>query len=138
MGKRFDEGALYLKLRKEREAMASMKMKTMRKWAINKIQRGEAPFDAESEEIEVEGEACKVEKRGLSKGKNNEAWRRLVHHYVHFAENLSLDLARKEFHRRKSHEGDEVRGQMVPRTPSKSERRVYELTRWPYQDWCPR
>ena len=60
----------------------------------------------------------------------------LVHHYQHFAENLSIELPRKEFQRMKADEGEEARGQAVPRMPSKAERQAHELTRYPYQPRC--
>ena len=39
---------------------------------------------------------------------------------------------------RKADEGEEARGQAVPRMPSKAERQVHELTHFPYQPWCLR
>ena len=39
---------------------------------------------------------------------------------------------------RKADEGEEARGQAVPRMPSKAERQVRELTHFPYQPWCLR
>ena len=82
--------------------------------------------------MEVEGEAYReislrelrkaLKKCGLGRGKNKkEAWKMLVHHYQHFAENLSIELSRKEL-RMKADEGEEAKGQLVPRMPSKAER----------------
>ena len=36
----------------------------------------------------------------------------------------------------KADEGEEARGQSVPRMPSKEERQAHELTHFPYQPWC--
>ena len=60
----------------------------------------------------------------------------LVYHYQHSAEKLSIELSRKEFQRMKADEGEEAKGQSVPRMPSKAERQVHELTHFPYQPWC--
>ena len=105
--------------------------------------RQKAPLDPEISEVEVEGEAYRetsslrelrraLKKCGLGRGKTKkEAWKMLVHHYQHFAENLSIELSRKEFQRMKADEGEEAKGQSVPRMPSKAERQVHELTHFP-------
>ena len=62
----------------------------------------------------------------------------LVHRYTHFVENLSTELARKEFQKSKPDEGKKARGHIAPRVPSKAERQVHELTHWPYQNLCER
>ena len=97
-------------------------------------------MEEEIEEIEMEGESYKktsplrelragLKKRGLGRGKNKEGLVKLVHRYTHFAENLSTEL------RSKADEGEDARGQVAPRVPSKAERQAHELTHWPYQDW---
>lgn len=58
--------------------------------------------------------------------------------YTHFAENLSTELARKESQKGNADEGEDARGRIAPRVPSKAERQVHELTRWPCQDWAKR
>ena len=132
-----------------------MKKKMMRKkWESNKkltkaIHSHENQDLHVDEEIEIQAEGESYRKTsplrklraglkmcGLGRGKNKqEAWAKLVHYYIHFAENLSTELARKEFQKSKADEGESARGQVVPRVPSKSERQAHELTRWPYQDW---
>ena len=109
----------------------------------------QAPFDEEISEVEIEGESYRatsslrelrkaLKKCGLGRGRDKEdAWRRLVHHYQHFAENLAFELSRKEFQRMKKDEGEETRGQTVPQTPSKGERQVHKLTHNAYQPWRP-
>ena len=32
--------------------------------------------------------------------------------------------------------GEDVKGQAIPRMPTKSERQVHELTHWPFESWC--
>ena len=77
----------------------------------------EGPGDGELEEIEIEGE--KYNKRsslrklreglrlyGLPKGRSkDDACRRLVTHHNNLAENLGVEIARREFERRKQDEG---------------------------------
>ena len=109
----------------------------------------EGPGDGELEEIEIEGE--KYNKRsslrklreglrlyGLPKGRSkDDAWRRLVTHHNNLAENLGVEIARREFERRKQDEGgDGVRGQVIPLLPIKAERQLHELCHWPYETWC--
>jgi hypothetical protein len=86
------------------------------------------PPDAadEPEEIEVDGEKFNKDTPlrklrealklcGLPRGKNkHDAWRRLVIHHQHFAENFGVELARREFQRRQYLEGgDGVRAQSI-------------------------
>ena len=105
--------------------------------------------EEEPEEIEIEGEKYTAQSSlrklreglkvcGLPKGRSKaQAWKRLVDHYVNFSENLGVELARREFERRKLAEGgDGVRPQSIPRLPTKAERQIHELTHWPYEDWC--
>lgn len=97
-----------------------------------------APLDEEMREVEVGGESLRgtsslsklrraLKKRGLGRGKNkSEEWKMLVHQHQHFAENLSIELSRKEFQKKKMDEGDEPRvGQKVQRMPSKSGRQAH-------------
>ena len=103
------------------------------------------------EEVEIEIEGKKYSARsslrdlreglkicGLPKGRSKaQAWERLLKHHQHFAENLGVELAQREFERRKIAEGgDGVRPQSIPRLPTKIERQIHELTHWPYEDWC--
>ena len=103
----------------------------------------------EPEEIEIEGVKYTAKTPlskmrvglklcGLPKGRSKaDAWKRLVEHHRHFAENLAVELAQREFTRRRLDEdGGDARGQHVPRVPTKAERQVHELTHWPYEDWC--
>ena len=111
--------------------------------------RGVPQADEEVEEIEIEGEkftkATPLRKLrealricGLPKGRSkDEAWKRLVAHHQNFADNLALELARREFERKKHEEGGEdVRGQLVPYPPTKAERQLHELSHWPFASWC--
>eukprot|EP00435_Cladocopium_sp_Y103_P012246 s3110_g3.t1 len=104
---------------------------------------------AELEEIEIDGEKFSkntllrklrvgVKLCGLPRGRNKEdAWRRLVVRHQHYAENLGVELARREFQRRQYLEGgDGVRAPPIPKMPTKAERQIHELTHWPYEDWC--
>ena len=105
-------------------------------------------LDLDINEVEIEGEAYRetsslkelrraLKKCRLGRGKNKkEAWKMLVHHYQHVAENLSIELCRKEFQRMKADESEEVRGQSMPRMPPKAGRQVHELIHFPYQPWC--
>ena len=108
------------------------------------------PADGEGpEEIEIEGvkytpdttlSKMRVALKlcGLPKGRSKaDAWKRLVDHHQHFSENLAVELAQREFTRRRLDEGGgDARGQHVPRVPTKAERQLHELTHWPYEEWC--
>ena len=82
------------------------------------------PLDEGISEVEIEGESFRatsslrekaLKKCGLGRGHSKEdAWRRLVHHCQHCAENLAIELSRQEFQRMKRDEGEETRGQVVP------------------------
>lgn len=98
-----------------------MKKKMMRKkWESNKkltkaIHSHENQDLHVDEEIEIQAEGESYRKTsplrklraglkmcGLGRGKNKqEAWAKLVHYYIHFAENLSTELARKDSKRAK-------------------------------------
>jgi len=103
----------------------------------------------EPEEIEIEGVKYTptttlskmrigLKMCGLPKGRSKaDAWKRLVEHHRHFAENLAVELAQRGFERQRAGEGgDDARPQHVPRLPTKAERQIHELTHWPYADWC--
>ena len=108
----------------------------------------EVPVGNEIEEFELEGEVYRRDSTlrklreglkyyGLPKGGSKEkCWKRLVEHHQHFAERAAVDVARKEFHRKKGDEGEEARMQSIPKQPTKAERQVHELTHWPFQPWC--
>lgn len=112
-------------------------------------QPGRPVGDDEIEEVDIDGEKYTKESTlaklrealrlcGLPRGKSKaDAWKRLVDYRKNFAENMGIELARREFERRKLAEGgDGVRPQSIPRMPTKAERQVHELTHWPYEDWC--
>ena len=101
--------------------------------------------DEDPDEIEIDGE--KFEKNmslsklrvglrmcGLPKGRSKaDAWKRLLEYHKHFADNLAVELAQREFERRKAADGGgDARGQVIPRMPTKAERQIHELTHWPY------
>ena len=75
---------------------------------------------------------------GLPRGKSKaDAWKRLVHFHKHYSDNLAVELAQRELDRKKLLEGgDDVKGQSIPRLPTKMERQLHELSRWPYTPWC--
>eukprot|EP00435_Cladocopium_sp_Y103_P040582 s1727_g11.t1 len=109
----------------------------------------EVEDDESAEEIETDGvkytsgtplsklrEALKL--CGIARGEGKaDAWKRLVHYHKHYSDNLAVELAQREFDRRKLMEGgDSVRGQSIPRMPTKTERQLHELSHWPCEPWC--
>eukprot|EP00435_Cladocopium_sp_Y103_P050701 s939_g15.t1 len=105
--------------------------------------------EEDPEEIDIEGEKFAknmalsklrvgLKMCGLPKGRSKaDAWKRLLEYHRHFADNLAVELAQREFERKKVADGGgDARGQAIPRMPTKAERQVHELTHWPYAEWC--
>ena len=91
------------------------------------------PPEEDPDEIDIDGEKFSKDMAlsklrvglcmcGLPKGRSKaDAWKKLLEYHKYFADNLAVELAQREFDRKRSAEGGgDARGQAIPQGTHKS------------------